>query len=509
MIATVIEHFLGATDGQRRFPGDALSDLKNPFVQRIMVIEHTIDESAALCLTGIGLARGVSQFPRQTFPDQTRQTLQRTDIGDHSQLDLAHRKLRIGGSVTHVAAAHQIDAGTDAGPLNRRQYGLAATLDTRKAILQIEYQKAQRFMATRRVAMRNQRFDARQHRQIDSRTEVLAGTAEHNDTNLRRRISPQKSRAQLLPHGFIQGIEAIRPMQLYFGNVLTEFDADRRQLRNDGSNNTLLIKTASASLAVSPNKPGSLKDLMKPVLTLESRDNTRRTNTRARLTNLTSLMISTPQPAISEPGFSLIYADHALLVVNKPGGLLSVPGRGVDKQDCLIKRVQADYPDALIVHRLDFDTSGLLVIARGKAMHRRLSIQFQDRRVEKRYIAVVDGELAQNSGEVCLPLIVDWPNRPRHKVDFVTGKASLTRYRVLRYDSTRHCSRLELTPETGRTHQLRVHMQALGHPILGDSLYADAMTRTKADRLLLHAEYLAFAHPESEKPLSFICTAPF
>ena len=142
-------------------------------------------------------------------------------------------------------------------------------------------------------------------------------------------------------------------------------------------------------------------------------------------------------------------------------------------------------------------------------MHRRLSIQFQDRRVEKRYIAVVDGELAHNSGEVCLPLIVDWPNRPRHKVDFVTGKASLTRYRVLSYDATRHCSRLELTPETGRTHQLRVHMQALGHPILGDSLYADPMTRTKADRLLLHAEYLAFAHPESAEPLSFTCAAPF
>jgi tRNA pseudouridine32 synthase/23S rRNA pseudouridine746 synthase len=245
------------------------------------------------------------------------------------------------------------------------------------------------------------------------------------------------------------------------------------------------------------------------VLTLESRDNTRRTIGRARLTNLTSPMTSIKQPEMPEPGFGLIYADHALLVVIKPGGLLSVPGRGSDKQDCLIKRVQADYPDALIVHRLDFDTSGLLVIARGKAMHRRLSILFQERRVEKRYIAVVDGELAQNSGEVCLPLIVDWPNRPRHKVDFATGKASLTRYRVLSYDAAGHCSRLELTPETGRTHQLRVHLQALGHPILGDSLYADAMTRAKANRLLLHAEYLAFAHPESGEQLRFTSAAPF
>ena len=248
---------------------------------------------------------------------------------------------------------------------------------------------------------------------------------------------------------------------------------------------------------------------MKPVLTLKSRDNTRRTIDRARLTHLSSPMTSTTQPALPEPGFGLIYADHALLVVNKPGGLLSVPGRGSDKQDCLIKRVQTDYPDALIVHRLDFDTSGLLVIARGKTIHRRLSIVFQDRRVEKRYIAVVDGELAQNCGEVCLPLIVDWPNRPRHKVDFETGKPSLTRYLVLSYDAAGHCSRLELTPETGRTHQLRVHMQALGHPILGDSLYADALTRTKANRLLLHAEFLAFEHPESGEQLSFTCSAAF
>ena len=207
--------------------------------------------------------------------------------------------------------------------------------------------------------------------------------------------------------------------------------------------------------------------------------------------------------------FSLIYADHCLLVVDKPSGLLSVPGRGIDKQDCLIKRVQVDYPDALIVHRLDFDTSGLLVLARGKNMHRRLSILFQDRRVDKRYLAVVAGELALEHGEVCLPLIVDWPNRPRHKVDFATGKPSLTRYRVQRYDATEQCSRVELTPETGRTHQLRLHMQALGHPILGDSLYADAASLAKADRLLLHAEYLAFAHPESGESLNFNCPAPF
>lgn len=220
-------------------------------------------------------------------------------------------------------------------------------------------------------------------------------------------------------------------------------------------------------------------------------------------------MSSAPHSTLPNQGFRLVYADHALIVVVKPSALLSVPGRGEDKQDCLIRRVQADYPDALIVHRLDFDTSGLLVLARGKQIHRRLSILFQNRQVEKRYIAVVEGELAKASGEVCLPLIVDWPNRPRHKVDFETGKPSLTLYRVLSYNSAEQCSRVELIPETGRTHQLRVHLQALGHPILGDSLYADPVARRKADRLLLHAEYLAFAHPESGECLSFTSSAPF
>ena len=209
------------------------------------------------------------------------------------------------------------------------------------------------------------------------------------------------------------------------------------------------------------------------------------------------------------PGFTLIHADSSLLVVNKPSGLLSVPGRGSEKHDCLISRVQVEYPDALIVHRLDCDTSGLLVLARGKDMHRRLSILFQDRQVDKRYVALVDGELSPAAGEVNLPLLVDWPNRPLHKVDFADGKPSLTLYRVVSYDPATQCSRVELTPETGRTHQLRVHMQALGHPILGDSLYAHASARAKADRLLLHAEFLAFIHPENGEPLSFTCPADF
>ena len=149
------------------------------------------------------------------------------------------------------------------------------------------------------------------------------------------------------------------------------------------------------------------------------------------------------------------------------------------------------------------------MLARGKAMHRALSILFQERQVEKRYVAVVDGHLENVAGEVNLPLIVDWPNRPRHIVDFNIGKPSLTLYRVLSYDAETYTTRVALTPETGRTHQLRVHMQSLGHPILGDTLYATEEALAKADRLLLHAEFLSFAHPETGEVLSFNCPAEF
>ena len=213
--------------------------------------------------------------------------------------------------------------------------------------------------------------------------------------------------------------------------------------------------------------------------------------------------------SMTASGFTLIHVDRFLLVVNKPTRLLSVPGRGEDKQDCLVVRVQREFPDALIVHRLDFDTSGLLVLARGKDMHRKLSILFQERQVEKKYVAKVNGRLAEERGTVDLPLIVDWPNRPLHKVDFEAGKPSLTHYRLLAYDETLDCSRVELIPETGRTHQLRVHMQALGHPILGDPLYACAESKAKAERLLLHAEFLAFSHPVTAKVMNFHCAPDF
>lgn len=204
-----------------------------------------------------------------------------------------------------------------------------------------------------------------------------------------------------------------------------------------------------------------------------------------------------------------LYVDDALLVVEKPAGLLSVPGRGDDKQDCLISRVQVDFPDALIVHRLDMGTSGLMVLARGKAMERALSIAFQQRHVHKCYQAVVSGCLQPLNGEVNLPLITDWPNRPRQMVCFERGKASSTRYQVLNYDAPSDTTRVALEPVTGRTHQLRVHLQALQHPILGDELYASAAVCAQAPRLLLHASQIRLPHPLTGATLSVNSAVPF
>lgn len=207
-------------------------------------------------------------------------------------------------------------------------------------------------------------------------------------------------------------------------------------------------------------------------------------------------------------GLDLLYLDDALLVLNKPSGLLSVPGRGADKADCLTSRVQAEFPDALIVHRLDMSTSGIMLMARSLEAQRALSRAFELRATQKRYIAVVDGQL-EGEGEVDLPLITDWPNRPRQMVDHAIGKPSLTRWRALEYDAALDATRVELTPITGRTHQLRVHMLALGHPILGDDIYASPGAFAKADRLLLHACYLAIPHPFTQQLLLLSCTPPF
>lgn len=203
----------------------------------------------------------------------------------------------------------------------------------------------------------------------------------------------------------------------------------------------------------------------------------------------------------------ILFQDKYLLIVNKPSGLLSVPGRGEDKLDSLIVRIQKEYPDALIVHRLDMSTSGLMIIALGKDNERTLSILFQQRKVDKKYVAVVNGIVSPQAGEIDLPLITDWPNRPKQKVDFKTGKPSQTRYQVLSYNN--NTTRLELTPLTGRSHQLRVHMQSLGHVILGDELYANKDAIKKSPRLLLHASYLRFQHPVSDEQLTFNCEADF
>ncbi len=193
-------------------------------------------------------------------------------------------------------------------------------------------------------------------------------------------------------------------------------------------------------------------------------------------------------------------------MLNKPAGLLAVPGRGADKQDCAASRVQAGFADALIVHRLDMATSGLLLFARGATMQRQLSCLFSQRQVVKRYLAIVSGCLKNPQGEIDLPLNRDWPNRPRQKVDLETGKSSLTRYRVLAYEASTDTTRLELMPVTGRTHQLRVHMAAIGHPIIGDALYGAEYPK---QRLLLHASALSFSHPYSAETLSLVSEAPF
>ena len=201
------------------------------------------------------------------------------------------------------------------------------------------------------------------------------------------------------------------------------------------------------------------------------------------------------------PYLSIVYQDNDLLIVNKPSGLLTVPGKDPKHADCLIARVNRVFPTAKIVHRLDMATSGIICLAMHKEAHRNLSMQFQDRKTAKRYIARVFGKLEQPTGSVDLPLICDWPNRPKQMVDHDNGKPSLTHFKVLEHED--NATRVELTPITGRSHQLRVHMLSLGHPILGDRLYAHPAALAMAPRLQLHAEMLSLAHPVSGKEMVF------
>lgn len=212
-----------------------------------------------------------------------------------------------------------------------------------------------------------------------------------------------------------------------------------------------------------------------------------------------------------------LYVDAHLLVVDKPAGLLAVPGRGEDKQDCLVARLRSDWPDALVVHRLDMATSGLMVFARDPATQATLGRQFAERRVYKRYVAVVDGRLEpvektqddEGWSMIDLPLMADWPRRPLQKVDAAEGKPSGTRWRVLAHDPQARTTRVSLQPLTGRTHQLRVHLLALGHAIVGDALYAGPAVAARSPRLLLHAETLALAHPVTGQPLRFDAAPAF
>ena len=207
-----------------------------------------------------------------------------------------------------------------------------------------------------------------------------------------------------------------------------------------------------------------------------------------------------------------VHEDADLLVLQKPAGLLCVPGRGPDKQDCLSARAQQHWPGALIVHRLDQATSGLVLMARHIDAQRRLSHAFAERQVHKRYQAVVWGLLAAQEGtwnEINLPIAADWERRPLRVIDAAHGKPSLTRWRLLGHHPANGTSRIELEPVTGRTHQLRVHMAAIGHPILGDALYAPAEVQTLAPRLLLHASHLAFAHPSTGDAVALEWAADF
>jgi tRNA pseudouridine32 synthase / 23S rRNA pseudouridine746 synthase len=208
---------------------------------------------------------------------------------------------------------------------------------------------------------------------------------------------------------------------------------------------------------------------------------------------------------------AILYVDDALIVADKPAGLLSVPARGEERQDCLASRVQALYADALIVHRLDMATSGLIVLARGAEMLRRLSLAFEQRIVGKHYCALVHGHIASDAGEIDLPLGADPHNRPRQIVDVVGGRRALTRYRVIARsgDGDAATSRVELKPVTGRTHQLRVHLMSIGHTIVGDPLYAAPDSTAPYPRMHLHAASLSFIHPQTRVPVCFESAVPF
>ena len=216
------------------------------------------------------------------------------------------------------------------------------------------------------------------------------------------------------------------------------------------------------------------------------------------------------KPFVYEPPktpLDILYIDDDVLVVNKPSGLLTVPGKELKHHDSLELRVKIEYPNSFLIHRLDMDTSGVIIFALSKSTQRSLNLQFEQRVVKKIYEARVFGNINKNNGSIDLPLIVDWPNRPLQKVDIKEGKDALTHWHVLKRE--RNATRVRLMPETGRTHQLRVHMMSIGHAILGDRFYGNAIEINLAKDLQLHAKKLMVNHPKSGKSLELISKVPF
>lgn len=207
------------------------------------------------------------------------------------------------------------------------------------------------------------------------------------------------------------------------------------------------------------------------------------------------------------PYLSVIHRDDDILVLSKPSGLLSVPGKPVEHANCLESRAREAYPHAMTIHRLDKDTSGIVVMGMNRKAHADISMQFETRRTEKSYVARVWGRVAEDRGRVDLPIACDWPNRPKQMIDRENGRAAQTDWEVIEREA--RTTRLRLHPATGRSHQLRVHMLSLGHPILGDNFYAHPEAYAAADRLQLHAEMLSFRHPADGQPCVFTDACPF
>lgn len=221
------------------------------------------------------------------------------------------------------------------------------------------------------------------------------------------------------------------------------------------------------------------------------------------MTNITPLVYNPPM----EPFLDVVFRDDDILVLNKQAGLLTVPGKDPKHADCLEARAQKEFPGALIVHRLDMDTSGLIVLGLSKFSHRHLSLQFQNKNVDKTYIAHVFGSPSDDEGMIDLPLICDWPNRPKQMVDHEKGKPSQTKWRILGRNNIG--ARVELTPLTGRSHQLRVHMLSIGHPIIGDRFYAHEEALAASPRLCLHSKQVTIMHPIKKEKITFDSPVPF